>query len=213
MDTAPLAAAARRIAKLALELERAGLSLRFFDVGGGLGIAYQPGDNPPTLADYAAALRPALAPLLARPGRCLLLEPGRSLFGPAGALLTTVLYVKDTGRKRFVITDAGANDLLRPTLYGAHHEILPVRRHRGQRRRVDVVGPLCESGDTFARARPLPPVRAGDCLALLDVGAYGFVLASNYNARPRPAEVALDHGRARLVRARETIADLLSAGR
>lgn len=211
LSVSPFAAAARRVASLALELQRAGFPLRYFDVGGGLGIAYRPGQRPPSLAAYAAALRRAFAPALASPGCWLLLEPGRRLLAPTGALLTRVLYVKDSGGKRFLITDAGANDLLRPSLYGAYHEIAPTRRRRGPRRRVDVVGPLCESGDTFAQARPLPPVAAGDGLALLDVGAYGFALSSNYNARPRPAEVAVQGARARLIRRRETVPDLWSA--
>jgi len=211
LDTAPMAAAALRVARLTAELERGGLRLRYFDVGGGLGIAYQPGQRPPRLSAYAAALQAAWKRLPPRPERCLLLEPGRSLFAAAGALLTRVLYVKDQGGKRFVIADAGANDLIRPSLYGAYHEIAPLRPRRGPRRAVEVVGPLCESGDCFAHQRPLAPVEAGDGLALLDAGAYGFALSSNYNARPRAAEVAVEGGRVRLIRRRETLAELWSA--
>ncbi|HUX66536.1 MAG TPA: diaminopimelate decarboxylase [Terriglobales bacterium] len=211
LDTAPLAAAAQRVAGLAAELEGDGHCLRYFDVGGGLGIAYQRGQRPPALGAYAAALAGAWRRLPPRPERCLLLEPGRSLFAAAGALLTRVLYVKEQGGRRFVITDAGANDLIRPSLYGAYHEIAPLRRRRGRGRAVEVVGPLCESGDSFAHQRRLPPLQAGDGLALLDAGAYGFTLSSNYNARPRAAEVAVEGGRARLIRRRERLADLWSA--
>ena len=205
LETAPFALAARRVGELGAALERQGVRLRTFDAGGGLGIAYQAGQRPPSLAAYAKALR---QDWVAAPGRRLLLEPGRSLTAAAGTLLARVLYVKRQGARTYVIVDAGANDLLRPSLYGAYHEIVPLRRRPGRRRAVDVVGPLCETGDAFAHARPLPPLRAGDGVALLDAGAYGFALSSNYNARPRAAEVALEGGRARLIRRRERTEDL-----
>jgi len=209
----PFAQAARRVLDLARELEAAGVSVRWFDAGGGLGIAYRPGDRLPSLTAYAAGLRAALGDWLRPPGRALLLEPGRRLVGAAGALLTRVLYVKRHGGRSFVITDAGANDLMRPSLYGAYHEIVPLARRPGRRQRMEVVGPLCESGDCFAHQRLLPPIAAGDLVAILDAGAYGFALSSNYNARPRAAEVAVEGGRARRIRRRELTAELWAAER
>ncbi|TAN23806.1 MAG: diaminopimelate decarboxylase [Acidobacteria bacterium] len=207
----PFAQATRRVLRLAGELEAEGVKLRLFDAGGGLGIAYREAQRPPTLAAYAAALRTAAGRWLARPDHQLLLEPGRSLFASAGALLTRVTYVKHHAGQTFVITDAGSNDFMRPSLYGAYHEIVPLRRRPGARQRVEIVGPICESSDSFAHARLLPPVEAGDLLALLDTGAYGFTLSSNYNARPRAAEVAIAHGHARRIRRREQSVDLWQA--
>ena len=158
------------------------------------------------MRDYAAAINGALEGFEGR----LLLEPGRFLVAQAGALVTRVLNVKQNGRKTFVITDAAMNDLIRPALYQAHHEIVPVAPRAGRSRTVDIVGPVCESGDFFARDRKLAPVEAGDLLALLDAGAYGMAQASNYNTRVRPAEVLVDGKRARLIRRRETIEDLLA---
>ena len=140
----------------------------------------------------------------------LLLEPGRFIVAQAGALLTRVLYVKKNGRKTFVITDAAMNDLIRPALYQAYHEIVPVKRRGGRARTVDVVGPVCETGDFFARDRKLAPVEPGDLVALLDAGAYGMAQSSNYNTRPRAAEVLVEGREARLMRRRETMADLVA---
>ena len=140
----------------------------------------------------------------------LLLEPGRFLVAQAGALVARVLHVKRNGKKTFVITDAAMNDLIRPALYQAHHEIVPVRRRAGKARAVDVVGPVCETGDFFARDRQLQPVKPGDLVALLDAGAYGMAQSSNYNTRPRAAEVLVEGAKARLIRRRETMADLLA---
>jgi diaminopimelate decarboxylase len=140
----------------------------------------------------------------------LLLEPGRFLVAQAGALVTRVLQVKRNGKKTFVIVDAGMNDLIRPALYQAHHEIVPVRVRPGRPRVVDVVGPVCETGDFFARDRKLGPVQGGDLVALLDAGAYGMAQASNYNSRFRAAEVLVEGGKARLIRRRETMKDLLA---
>ena len=140
----------------------------------------------------------------------LLLEPGRFLVAQAGALVARVLHVKRNGRKTFVITDAAMNDLIRPALYQAYHEIVPVKPRPGRARVVDVVGPVCETGDFFARDRKLEPVEPGDLVALLDAGAYGMAQSSNYNTRPRAAEVLVEGGEARLIRRRETIADLLA---
>ncbi len=158
-------------------------------------------------AEYAAALLRPLRGLKVH----LLLEPGRSIVGPAGALLTRVLYRKTNGPKQFLVVDAAMNDLVRPSLYDAYHEIVPVQLDVNSARHetVDVVGPICESGDFFARGRELPVVNEGDLLAILDAGAYGMVLASNYNSRLRPAEVLVDGKSVKVIRRRETMDDLL----
>jgi diaminopimelate decarboxylase len=146
----------------------------------------------------------------------LLLEPGRSIVGPAGALITSVVYRKTNNNKKFLITDAGMNDLLRPSLYHAFHEIVPVELEggeRGDKATVDVVGPVCETGDFFARDRELPEVSENEWLAILDAGAYGMSLASNYNTRPRPAEVLVDGNSVKVIRRRETVSDLLRVER
>ncbi|WP_255424386.1 diaminopimelate decarboxylase [Acidipila sp. EB88] len=215
-EAGPFGAAAERVAALAAELEQDGDHLRSLDLGGGLGIEYDEGtswDPEARVLEYATTLRGSLGSLGGRLE--LLLEPGRFLVAQAGALLTEVLYTKQNGAKRFVITDAGMNDLIRPSLYGAHHAIEPVAAPRREQKTavVDVVGPVCESGDFFARDRELAAVEAGDLLAILDAGAYGMSLASNYNTRPRPAEVMIEGKKARLVRKRESIADLLKMER
>jgi diaminopimelate decarboxylase len=143
-----------------------------------------------------------------------LLEPGRSIVGPAGVLLTSVVYRKQNDGKRFLIVDAAMNDLIRPALYSAHHEIIPVTQAKASATEItDVVGPVCETGDFFARERELPMVGEGDLLAILDAGAYGMVLASNYNTRPRPAEVLVTGKSAKVIRKRESVSDLLRAER
>ena len=156
---------------------------------------------------YAAALIEPLGTL--GENLTLLLEPGRFLVAQAGLLLSRVLYVKKNGSKTFVITDAGMNDLIRPALYQAYHEIVPMAPRSGRKRKVDVVGPVCETGDFFARDRLLPELRPGDLVAILDAGAYGLSLSSNYNSRPRPAEVLIKGKSAKLIRRRETMDDLL----
>ncbi|MBW4026653.1 MAG: diaminopimelate decarboxylase [Acidobacteria bacterium] len=207
----PFADAAARVVALAEELRADGIKIDSIDVGGGLGIEYTAGAKFNAKAqaeEYARQLIAALAPLK---DITLLLEPGRFLVAQAGALLTRVLYVKKNGEKTFVVTDAAMNDLVRPALYQAHHEILPVVRRQGSRQiAVDVVGPVCESGDFFARDRLLPTAREGDLLAILDAGAYGLSLSSNYNTRMRPAEVLVKGATAKLIRRRETIGDLLA---
>jgi diaminopimelate decarboxylase len=204
----PFGAALDRVHKLVRQLGREGIELRSIDAGGGLGIDYHGGTFDPAarVRDYASALMTALDGFEGR----LLLEPGRFLVAQAGALVTRVLNVKRNGRKTFVITDAAMNDLIRPALYQAHHEIVPVTPRPGRPRTVDIVGPVCESGDFFARDRKLPAVEPGDLIALLDAGAYGMAQASNYNTRMRPAEVLVEGKRARLIKRRETIADLLA---
>jgi diaminopimelate decarboxylase len=203
-ELGPLAEAARELAALSRRLLDEGLALETIDLGGGLGVDYG-SDRAPDVAAYAAAVLPSLEGL----PLTLLLEPGRSLVARAGVLLTRVLRVKAGRGKTFVIVDAGMNDLLRPALYQAHHRIEPVVMRDGERLRADVVGPVCETGDFLARDRELDPVRPGDLLAVRDVGAYGFVMASNYNLRPRPAEALVEEGKLRLVRRRETFEDLV----
>ncbi len=211
-STEPFGSAVARVAGLVLELRKDGLPIRFLDAGGGLGIEYHAGQpfNPEEkVRHYADALAKAISGLNSI---TLLLEPGRFLIAQAGALLTRVLYVKKNGEKTFVITDAGMNDLIRPALYQAHHEIVPVTPRKGTRKiTADIVGPVCETGDFFARDRELPAVQPGDLLAILDAGAYGMSLASNYNSRPRPAEVLVQGKRVRLIRRRETSSDMLAA--
>jgi diaminopimelate decarboxylase len=203
----PFGAAMKRVSRLVGELKRAGMALKSIDAGGGLGIDYHGGafDAAAKVAEYAAAVGEALEGFEGR----LLLEPGRFLVAQAGALVTRVLQVKKNGKKTFVIVDAAMNDLIRPALYQAHHEMVPVRRRAGRATVVDVVGPVCETGDFFARDRKLGPVEPGDLVALLDAGAYGMAQASNYNTRPRAAEVLVEGGKSRLIRRRETVADLL----
>ncbi len=205
----PFGAALEAVANLIQELETDGIRIKFVDAGGGLGIDYLPGssafDPVDAVGKYAAALERSLGGLEVR----LLLEPGRFLVAQAGALLARVLNVKRNGAKTFVITDAGMNDLIRPALYQAYHEIVPVIRDPDSKPAiVDIVGPVCETGDFFARDRSLPEVKEGDLVAILDAGAYGMSLSSNYNTRPRPAEVLVEGKRARLIRRRETIQDL-----
>ncbi len=203
----PFGKAMERVGKLVEQLKHEGIQLKAIDAGGGLGIDYHGGafDAAAKVAEYAAAIQHALSNFDGR----LLIEPGRFLVAQAGALVARVLTVKKNGKKTFVITDAAMNDLIRPALYQAHHEIVPVRPRPGRGRIVDVVGPVCESGDFFARDRKLAHVEPGDLVALLDAGAYGMAQSSNYNTRMRPAEVLVEGNRARLIRRRETIADLL----
>ena len=204
LDLGPLGEAARALAALSKRLLEKGFRLETLDLGGGLGVDYD-GQGAPTLSDFAAAVRPALEGL----PLTLLLEPGRSLVAAAGVLLTRVLYLKRNGEKRFVIVDAGMNDLLRPALYKAHHRIEPVMRRGGESIVADVVGPVCETGDFLARDRELPALDEGDLLAVRDAGAYAFVMSSNYNMRPRAAEALVENGAARLIRCRETFEDLV----
>jgi diaminopimelate decarboxylase len=203
-DLGPLEEAARELAVLSRRLLDEGYPLKTVDVGGGLGVDYQGGGRL-TPADLAARVLPALEGL----PLTVLVEPGRSLVAAAGVLLTRIIGVKENRGKRFVVVDAGMNDLMRPALYGAHHRIEPVSPPRGPARVVDVVGPVCESGDFLARARELPEVAPGDLLAVRDAGAYAFVMSSNYNMRPRAAEVLVEGGGLRLIRRRETFEDLV----
>ncbi len=205
----PIVDAAARLVQLVESLRQEGIALRYFDIGGGLGIRYRD-EAPEGPADLAGRVLPLIRDL----GLTLVCEPGRFLVGSAGALVTRILYRKENSGKKFVIVDAAMNDLIRPSLYDAYHEIRPVAepaQPAADLETVDVVGPVCESGDFFAHDRPLPPTGAGDLLALLSAGAYGFAMASNYNARPRPAEVLVRGDERRLVRRRETYQDLIRA--
>ncbi|MBS1153291.1 MAG: Diaminopimelate decarboxylase [Myxococcaceae bacterium] len=203
-DAKPVQQAIGRVAELFRSLRGEGFALTHLDVGGGLGITYTD-EKPPSVAEYARAVLTPLRGLDAT----LVMEPGRVLVGNAGVLLTRVLYRKKTPARSFVIVDAGMNDLIRPALYEAHHEIVPVVPRRGKKQKVDVVGPVCESSDVLGYDRALPPQEQGDLLAVLSAGAYGMSMASNYNARPRPAEVLVDGKSYRVVRRRESLEDLL----
>jgi diaminopimelate decarboxylase len=207
-SAAPFGAAMERVRKLVGQLRRQGVELKAVDAGGGLGIDYHGGsfDAAAKVREYAGAVEQALNGFEGK----LLMEPGRFLVAQAGALVARVLQVKRNGKKTFVITDAAMNDLIRPALYQAYHDIVPVRPRAGRARVVDVVGPVCESGDFFAHDRKLPPLEPGDLVAVLDAGAYGMAQSSNYNTRMRPAEVLVEGGKARLIRRRETMADLLA---
>ena len=212
-DIAPFGEAMARVADLVGELRLDGHNIDYIDAGGGLGIAYEKPSSRGFSADVAAYAR-ALADPLRRLDVRLLLEPGRSIIGPAGILLTSVIYRKQNDGKRFLVVDAAMNDLIRPALYGAYHEIIPVTQSVNPAAKsevTDIVGPVCETGDFFARDRELPAVEEGELLAILDAGAYGMVLASNYNTRPRPAEVLVTGKSAKIIRRREKVSDLLRA--
>lgn len=206
-DLEPFERAVRRLASYVEELRGKGIALRHLDFGGGLGVRYTD-QIPPTRAAYARMVANIVKPLGVR----LLLEPGRTIVAPAGVLLTRVLYVKENRGKRFVVADAAMNDLMRPALYGAIHPITRVARGAGDKpggEPADIVGPVCETGDCFLRSWPIGDVKAGEVLAIWAAGAYGMSLASNYNARRRPAEVLVRGKRARLIRRRENARDLL----
>ncbi len=206
LEIDPLLDAADRALDLVLRLRKRGLGIRNLDLGGGLGVPYRTTDRAVTIQEFIARLRPKLQSL----DLTLMLEPGRSIVAEAGVLLTRVLLVKRNGAKTFVIVDAAMNDLIRPALYEAHHEIVPVKQPAcGEAMTVDIVGPVCETGDFFARNRELPRLQPGDLLAIRTAGAYGFVLASNYNSRPRPCELLIDGSRVQLARRRETYEDLV----
>ena len=202
-ETSPVRAAVSRVAGLYRDLREMGFDLRYLDVGGGLGITYKE-EEPPAPTEYARVVREASRGT----GATLVLEPGRVLVGNAGILLTRVLYRKSTPARRFVVVDAGMNDLIRPALYDAHHDLRPVKQRRGRPTVADVVGPVCESTDVLARGRRLVLPRGGDLYAIMSAGAYGMSMASNYNSRRRPAEVMVDGDRWRIIRRREAYEDL-----
>ncbi len=217
-EPAPFVRAIKKILPLVKRLQAAH-GIEFLSIGGGIGIVYDPSlesgsaawwnkaeNSPMTVGDYAAAILPLLKPMNLR----ILIEPGRVISGNAGVLVSRVHYVKKTPSKEFVIVDAGMNDLIRPALYEGYHQTIPVRRSRRlEERMVDIVGPVCESGDFFAKDRLLQPMAPDDLLAVMSTGAYGFVMASNYNSRPLPAEILVDGADYTLARKRQTYADLV----
>ena len=206
LDINPLLESAGKVVALANRLRSSGLPIRYLDFGGGLGVSYRASDPVITVEALIDGLRPAIEDS----GFTIMLEPGRSIVAEAGVLLTRVLLVKRNGNKTFVVVDAAMNDLIRPALYQAHHEVLPVNQPPdGDAMKADIVGPVCESGDFFARNRDLPVVQTGDLLAIRTAGAYAFSLASNYNSRPRPCELLVDGSHVHLARRRETYADLV----
>jgi diaminopimelate decarboxylase len=208
LDEQPFIQAFEEIKDLADQLRAEGLALQWLDLGGGFGIRY--GDEEPL--NFARLAQELSARLRETPYR-LVIEPGRSIVGDAGLLVTRVLYVKHNERKNFIVVDSGMNDLLRPTLYGSFHEIVPLRQDLNGQIRADVVGPICETGDFLAQDRELAAVKPGDLLGVLTAGAYGYVLASNYNSRARPAEIMVHGASTTLIRERETVEDLMKGER
>jgi len=205
LDPSPILESLDKLLALAAALRAQGHEIRHLDLGGGLGIAYRAEEKTPIIPDFIASLRARLR----ESGLALTIEPGRSIVGAAGILLTRVLYRKRNGAKEFVVVDAAMNDLIRPALYQAHHEIVPLRRTELPSVTADVVGPICESGDFLARDRPMANAMPGDFLAVSTAGAYGFVLSSNYNSRPRAPEVLVRGGQYFVIRQRESWEDLV----
>ncbi|MFA4889022.1 MAG: diaminopimelate decarboxylase [Candidatus Omnitrophota bacterium] len=206
-ESAPFVAAIKKMIGFIARLEKEGIYIESLNIGGGMGIIYDK-ETPQTAQKFAGRI----LPLLKKTGLKLILEPGRFIVGNAGILVTKVLYIKTTPKKKFVIVDAGMNDLIRPALYGAYHKILPIAasvKAQRAKEKVDVVGPICESGDFLAKARYLPKVKEGDYLAVMSAGAYGFSMSSNYNARCRAAEVMVAKDKVFVIRKRESRQDLV----
>lgn len=212
IKTAPFADAIARLIALITDLRKDGVNLTHIDIGGGLGIDYGKGDSVPTPAEYGAAVRDALAPLTAL-GVTLVTEPGRVIVGAAGALVTQVLYRKRNEAKHFTIVDGAMNDLMRPALYGSFHPMKPVKNPGRPDITTDVVGPICETGDFFARDRNLPEMAAGELLWIGAAGAYGAAMASNYNTRPRVPEVLVRGDTYTVIKQRETYEQLIAGER
>lgn len=205
LDTDPTMEAADKMLALIERLRASGHSIRHVDLGGGLGVAYNPAQATPAIREFTGKLRQKLEGR----GLAVMVEPGRSIVGAAGVLLTRVLYRKTTPNKEFVVVDAAMNDLIRPALYQSHHEIVPLRKSGRSPIVADVVGPVCETGDFLARDRQVADAAPGDLLAVCTAGAYGFALSSNYNSRPRPPEILVSGGEWRTIRTRETLDDLI----
>ncbi|MBI4746593.1 MAG: diaminopimelate decarboxylase [Deltaproteobacteria bacterium] len=203
-EIGPFRDAVRKIREIVVTLASEGFAIKYLDLGGGLGIPYHV-EEPPQPDEYARTIIEEVRGL----GCTLILEPGRLLVGNAGILVTKVLYTKDGEEKSFVIVDAGMNDLIRPSIYGSFHFIQPVKKEERKNAMVDVVGPVCESGDFLASARQMPEARPGELLAVMSAGAYGFAMSSNYNSRPRVAEVLVQGDRYYIIRKRETFEDLI----
>lgn len=199
LDTSPYIEASQKVVELYHDLLKSGFDIKYLDLGGGLGIKYKPEQSNPEPTDLAQAILPNLKDVKAK----LILEPGRSIVGNAGILLTQVQFIKDKGHKHFVIVDAGMNDLVRPAMYEAYHHIVPVAIKERPYIKTDVVGPICETGDFLALDRELPAVERGEYLAVLSAGAYGFAMSSHYNLRPRACEVLVEKGSYKVIRERE----------
>lgn len=199
LDTSPYIEASQKVVELYHDLLKSGFDIKYLDLGGGLGIKYKPEQSNPDPTDLAQAILPNLKDVKAK----LILEPGRSIVGNAGILLTQVQFIKDKGHKHFVIVDAGMNDLVRPAMYEAYHHIVPVAIKERPYIKTDVVGPICETGDFLALDRELPAVERGEYLAVLSAGAYGFAMSSHYNLRPRACEVLVEKGSYKVIRERE----------
>jgi diaminopimelate decarboxylase len=204
-ESSPFVAAITKILKFIAEFKN-DINIEYLNIGGGLGIIYND-ENPQTADEYAKKIMP----LLRKTGLKLILEPGRFIVGQSGILVVKVLYVKETPLKKFIIVDGGMNDLIRPSLYGAYHQILPLEAKdlSNQVQKADVVGPICESGDFFAKDRLLPKVKEGDYLAVMSAGAYGFSMSSNYNSRVRAAEVMVKKTKVSVIRKRETLTEVI----
>ncbi len=200
----PFIKAIQKVISFIEELRREGIDLEYLDIGGGMGIIYKD-EKPQTAQDFADAI----LPYLQKTGLKIVMEPGRFIVGNAGIFVTKVVYIKDNGFKRFVIVDGGMNDLIRPSLYNAYHEIVPIKKKRTTAVKVDVVGPICESGDFFAKDRKIPKVKKGDVLAVMSAGAYGYVMSSNYNVRCRVPEILVKGNQYAVVKERETFVDLM----
>ena len=203
----PIAEAAEIIADLVRSLKAIGVDIKFFDVGGGIGVEYQGDEKLINLEEYATVIKRAIKGL----DLTIVCEPGRYLTANGGYLVTKVLYEKQNGDKYFTIVDAAMNDLLRPSLYKAYHNIEPLEKREGESFKRDIVGPICESGDFLAKDIKMPPLESGDLLVVKSAGAYGFTMASNYNTRPRACEVACEGGECRVIRRRENFEDLIEA--
>ena len=204
VSSAPYITAIRKVSDFLKSLRATGISIDYLDIGGGLGIIYKD-EQPQTAQDFADAV----LPYLKETGSKIIMEPGRFIAGNAGIFVAKVLYLKDNGFKKFLIVDGGMNDLIRPSLYNAYHEIVPLKKSNAEKIKVDVVGPICESGDFFGKDRMLPAMKQGDLLAVMSAGAYGFVMASNYNVRCRVPEVMVKGNRFAVTKKRETFADLM----
>ncbi|MDD5661294.1 MAG: diaminopimelate decarboxylase, partial [Candidatus Omnitrophica bacterium] len=202
-ESAPFVAAIKKVSDFIRRLQNRGVVLEYLNIGGGMGIVYDR-ETPQTAQIYADKI----IPLLEETGLKIIMEPGRFIAGNAGILVAKVLYIKTTPKKKFIIVDAGMNDLIRPSLYSAYHNILALQKTKGNEK-ADVVGPICESGDFFAKERNIPRVKKGDYLAVMSAGAYGFSMSSNYNSRPRPIEVMVSGNKTTVIRKRETLADLI----
>ncbi|MDD5347385.1 MAG: diaminopimelate decarboxylase [Candidatus Omnitrophica bacterium] len=200
----PFVEAIKKVVAFIAAMKARGIAVEYLNIGGGLGIIYK-NEKPQTAVEFARKV----LPVLRKSGLKIIMEPGRFIIGSAAVLVTKVLYIKKTPLKKFVIVDAGMNDLIRPSLYDAHHRIVPLAARSGQSEKADVVGPICESGDFFAKARRLPKVREGEYLAVMSAGAYGFSMASNYNSRRRPAEILVRGSSVTVIRRRESFEDLI----